>query len=144
MAWLNSSASKGEDRVSRYEALLAKHEGEVEMPPLEGFEPMMIKYLTEVGPASSNGMGITHISFQEIWCWSRLVGIGLSAFQVELLHKMSKAYAGEYTKSNGEKEAHAPFVPDADSQDKKDVVESGLKAMFSRMQRSPYENEEIN
>lgn len=117
------------------------------MPPLEGFEPMMVKYLTEVGPASSNGMGITHVSFQEIWCWCRLVGINLSAFQVELLHKMSRAYAGEYSKSNGDKGAHSPFIPDAESQERKDAVEAGLRNMFKRMSRSQssdIENEEIN
>lgn len=147
MAWLNSSPTTGDDRVSRYESLIAKQEGEVEMPPLEGFEPMMVKYLTEVGPVSSNGMGITHVSFQEIWCWSKLVGIPLSAFQAELLHKMSKAYAGEYSKSNGDKGAHAPFVPDADTQEQKDALEAGLKDLFKCMSRSPYsdiENEEIN
>lgn len=135
MAWLNSSADKGEHRVSRLERRrVVKGDGEQEpipMPPLEGDEAYMIKLLMELGPVVNNGMGINGVSWQDINSWTLLTGVELSSWQASTLHLMSKAYANEYSRSNGEN-THAPYIPEADDQEARDRVSAGLKSFFKQ------------
>ncbi len=132
MAWLNTSRDKSDNRVSRYEQMMRDSEHGIEMPELIGNEPYIVGLLNEVGPATSNGMGIQGVSWLELKSWEHLVGIELESWQASLLYRLSKVYANEYSRSNGE-DTDAPYIPYADTQEAKDAVEEKGKNIFERI-----------
>lgn len=72
------------------------------MPELYGME-YLINHLNNIGWVSSNGMGITSISFQEIQAYNDLTQSHLSPDEVITIKKMSSAYCAELNDKNPHK-----------------------------------------
>ena len=72
----------------------------------------MITYLLEVGLYSSNGMGMTPLSWVDIQAWSQLTGSQLTPSEARLMRKLSFIYVSQYNASKDIK-CEAPY-PDQD------------------------------
>lgn len=134
MAWLNTSSTTGEYSVSRYKRMTAGDESIViAMPPADTEELYLVKLLNEIGPASSNGMGIQAISYQEIDSWNKLTGIDIESWQATLLHNLSRVYAAAHQEYSG-KACPAPFVACEDNiEEVRAVVDKSGKAFFNSL-----------
>lgn len=64
------------------------------MPEIYGLE-YLVSHLNNIGWLSSNGMGITSISFQEIQAYNELMKAHLSPDEVMTIKNMSNAYVRE-------------------------------------------------
>lgn len=81
-------------RRSRWKA--AESRGEVvTLPPLEEGE-FLHRWLLDVGPVGSGGMGVTGLSWSEIAAWSHLAARPLDPADAETLHMLSAEYAHAY------------------------------------------------
>jgi len=65
----------------------------------------LVVHLNNLGWVSSNGMGISSISFQEIQAYNELTNAHLSPDEVMILKNMSLAYCQEIQDKNPNKKA---------------------------------------
>jgi len=82
------------DRYKRFKDLI-----KIEYPPIMGAE-YLLEHLNNLGWASSSGMGIVSVSFQEIEAYVRLTNSSLSPDEVLLLKQMSSAYVAYSQEKN--------------------------------------------
>lgn len=120
------------------------------MPPVDAEDLYMIKLLNEIGPASSNGMGISAITYQEIDSWNKLTGVDIESWQCTLLQNLSRAYASAHQEYSGNI-CPAPFVACEDNiEEVREVVDRSGKAFFNSLARQQkgivddFEEDEIN
>ena len=77
------------------------------MPEIE-YGEWIIEYLLEIGPAQSFGMGLSPISFYDIYSWSKITGTHINHWDAISIKKLSKIYVSQYSISS-EKECPAPY-----------------------------------
>lgn len=73
----------------------------------------LVKYLFEIGPCASNGMGLSSISWQEISAWQEQTGMRLSAWEASAIKRSSNAYAAQASISTN-KDCVSPMPADVD------------------------------
>jgi hypothetical protein len=109
----NGNIKKDKTRKSRYERLLEVNirdeDYEVPMPPIEREDEYILQLLAEAGTASSNGMGLTGISWSELLSWDQLLGYSLTAWELTTIHELSREYATEYSLAS-DKDRPAPYI----------------------------------
>jgi hypothetical protein len=88
--WLNTKPDKSEyTRKERFE-----FEGiEIIYPEIK-CEYLFI-YLLKIGAVSNNGMGAIGLTWHEINAWKQATGVPLNAWELEVIHKASDAYASQ-------------------------------------------------
>lgn len=67
----------------------------LKMPPLEG-EEYIVRMVMEAGLVSTNGMGPTPLSWQEIEAWMRTTASNPSLWERLLIREISEVYVGEF------------------------------------------------
>lgn len=85
------------------------------MPPL-GEEEYLINLWQEAGAVSSNGMGMTSLSWLEIEAWLNTLEVELDIWEKLLIKRLSTEYANEFALSSDPKRS-APFseMPDEEA-----------------------------
>lgn len=108
-AWLDaapeSTGPKGqpaEPQPPRRKQLDPDGDG-LEMPHCDAHH--LLRYLFDIGPAQSTGMGMAPISHQEILAWQINTGTGLQAWEATYLRRLSAEYISAAT------EAKRPTCP---------------------------------
>ena len=86
-------------KVTRW-SFLERAEEDAEFPELP-FRAHLTEWLLEVGPIMQGGMGPVALSHSEIRSWAANVGLKFEGDEAMWLQKMSAAYAGEISESNG-------------------------------------------
>lgn len=126
-----AKANKKNIRLSRIEKLLEANIGnpdyELPMPPLEDGEQYLLQLLTEAGTASSNGMGLSGLSWSELESWCKCLDVELSTWELLLIHTLSREYATEYSLAS-DKDRPAPYTHIAPEM-KQDVDKKLLSAL---------------
>ena len=149
MAWLsavpdeeNRDTRKKVVPKSRYQQLVREdgeeQPAELTFPPLPPHAEYIIELLNEVGPASSNAMGIQGVSWQEIDSWVRQQEIRLSPWEKKLIKNLSDKYAVEYSLSS-DKNRPAPYI-DVEKLPSRDDVASRLLAAFAALKKKDGED----
>jgi hypothetical protein len=72
------------------------------------FRGYLAEWLMDAGPVMQGGMGPVALSHLEIQAWAANVGLTFEGNEAEWLQKISGAYAGELSESNG-KNTPQPF-----------------------------------
>ena len=106
LAWLQAvpeskNIAKGQERITRAKQM---EDNPMPLPKVDGCN-YLIDYLFEVGPVSTNGMGIGAVSFSEMDAWQSLCGHDLTPWEAITLKSMSAAYVQEAHK------AESPTAP---------------------------------
>lgn len=114
---------------------------EIPMPELSPGSEYLVAFLHSAGTASSSGMGLTGLSWQEIEAWVRCNDLTdiVTPRDLKTVYMLSRVYAGEYYKGS-QKGATAPYVPKLEMEeetrvlvsDKVDSLFAGLLASQSR------------
>lgn len=64
------------------------------MPPI-GAGEYLVQYLFEAGPTMPGGMGAAPLTFSELECWQRQVGVDLDPWEVRIVRRLSLEYCAE-------------------------------------------------
>lgn len=102
-----------------------------QMPPVE-VGGHLLRWLFEVGPTMSNGMGQTPISSTELRDWLSITGVRLTPWEVRTLRILSMAYVGEYSEASDPKHP-APWLPDEATADDKQATAKTMRASLRSM-----------
>lgn len=89
-AWVNAVPEKQEE--SRLDVFIEQGE-DVIWPEVSAM--YLVHYLMEIGPCSSNGMGLIPVSWQEIQAWQEQQGLSLNAWELKIIRMASGAYANQ-------------------------------------------------
>lgn len=99
MAWLNTapdmpegdkSGKKNDARRVVYEK---KHGAPLDMPECDAMH--VVAYLFDIGPVLHGGMGETPLTCGEIAAWEGLTGIELTAWEAQVVRRLSLEYLSE-------------------------------------------------
>lgn len=137
LAWLN--ATPDGSKKSRRKAFKEQDEEApiLELPEIEDAGRHLMSYLFEAGVATSNGMGIVPLSWQEIDAWIEVTGLPLSTWEKLTLKEMSEAYVNEFTQAS-EKDRPAPYIrPVEEEQIDRKAVADKLRNVFSGLKKKP-------
>lgn len=129
MAWLNAKP-KGKDksRYKQYSALSETHPKLV-MPDL-GAALYVIELFTEAGICSSNGMGATPLSWQDIDAWLNVTQRKLCLWEKMLVKELSELYVSQLYDSENPNCA-APYSDSENVEQRRAAVNLGLMAFFA-------------
>lgn len=94
--------------------------------PNVGYAEYLFAYAEEIGLYRSNGFGIEPISWVEINAWNCSMPTKLSAWELNTIHKISKAYVSSFNMSN-EKSIPSPYQPE---QFDREVVSNKVGSIF--------------
>lgn len=89
---------------------------EIPMPEISPGSEYLVAFLHSAGTATSTGMGLTGLSWQEIEAWTRCtdnVGI-VTSRDLKIIQSLSRVYANEYARAS-KKGAKAPYVPEVEN-----------------------------
>lgn len=67
------------------------------MPEVDAEVAFILGWLYEIGPTSTNGMGLIAITHGEIRSWRKNVGVPLLPWQARVLRSLSRDYVTEYS-----------------------------------------------
>ncbi len=110
---------------------------EIPMPELSPGSEYLVAFLHSAGTATSTGMGLTGLSWQELDAWARCtdsVGI-VTPRDLTIIHTLSRMYANEYARAS-KKGAKAPYVPVVEVDDvevRREVVSQKADDLFANM-----------
>ena len=105
------------------------------MPPVFELQ-YLFNYLSDLGFVSSNGFGREVLSYQEIYCWSILMKVDLTIFEVEALRKLSTSYMVQSSKSE-ETNCPPPYVPEAEiTVEQRQQVDSFFRSFVAKRKRA--------
>jgi len=98
----------------------------------------LVALLNEAGLASSNGMGVVPLSWQEIDSWLKCTNLELSVWEKLTIKLLSETYVGEFSQASA-KDRPPPYVPQAEEpkQLDRDAVADKLRNAFRSMKRNP-------
>jgi len=85
--------------VTRW-SFLERREEDAEFPELP-LRAYLAEWLMDIGRVMQGGMGPVALSHSEIRAWAANVGLKFEGDEAMWLQKMSAAYAGEISESNG-------------------------------------------
>jgi hypothetical protein len=103
------------------------------LPPVDGAY-YLIDYLMELGPANSNGMGLSPVSYSEIRDYSEITNTHLTPWDAHMLRHLSRVYVGQYNLSK-EINTPAPYEEAMSLDEKRKAVVAGFKAFGKRADR---------
>ena len=108
------------------------------MPELSTGAEYLVAFLHSAGTASSTGMGLTGLSWQELEAWASCtdnVGI-VTARDLKTVHTLSRVYANECAKAT-QKGAKAPYEKkEPVTQEVREVVSNKADDLFGGMIRA--------
>jgi len=61
------------------------------------------EYFHQLHSTRSAGMGLSAISYLEIWAWSTLLNIGITSSEVEIIKMLDSAYLTHYYETQQKK-----------------------------------------
>lgn len=104
--------SEEEDAEDEAEQRTILERQEIPMPDITTGSEYLVAFLHSAGTASSNGMGLTGLSWQEIAAWVQCADMsGITTTRdLKTVHMLSRVYAGECSKAS-QKGAKAPYSP---------------------------------
>jgi hypothetical protein len=140
MAWLHAvpidkHVNSKKQKVSRLQSYLESNpdSDELQMPELDGAD-YLVSYLTEIGPAVSNGFGPSVVSWSDIDCWMTRTGLDLSPWEVLTLRDLSKVYVSELSQAS-DPNRPAPYVKIKPVELPKEEVANKLMSALRTMAR---------
>ena len=92
----------------------------------------IIKYLFDVGPVQSGGMGAIPLTCQEIQSWQDQSGIELQPWEFNFIRKLSSDYLIESQKSE-KPDYPAPYQPDVTSEQNREAVSMKIDNLFAAL-----------
>lgn len=104
---------------------------EIPMPELIPGSEYLVAFLHSAGTATSTGMGLVGLSWQEIDAWRRCTGSVASTRDLKTVYTLSKVYANEYAVA-GKKGAKPPYVPPVeDIEEVRELVSDTMDDLFA-------------
>lgn len=98
---------------------------EIPLPDIPPGSEYLVAFLHSAGTASSSGMGLTGLSWQEIGAWVKCTdNIGIATPKdLRVVHTLSRVYANEFAAAS-KKGAMPPFTPvkKLDEEERKQVA----------------------
>lgn len=93
----------GDDEPTRLEVIEAEDPDSpyLTFPEVPAGEHLL-EYISEMGYQSSNSFGVSPISYQDIYYWSKLADLPVGWWEVKALRAMSAAYIDQSKKSTEE------------------------------------------
>lgn len=102
---------------------------EADFPDIdEGFSSILELFFLS-GQASSTGIGLVCLTWQEIEAFIRVNSLELTLWEIEVLRKMSEAYAYEYSKAS-DPQRPSPFMREKTEEN---TEEENIKAALKMM-----------
>jgi len=112
----------------------------IEKMETDGIEPELpdcnamhiIKYLFDVGPVQSGGMGAIPLVCQEIQSWQEQSGIELQPWEFNFIRKLSSEYLIESQKAE-KPDYPAPYQPNVTSEQNREAVAMKIENMMAAL-----------
>lgn len=92
----------------------------------------LLRYLQEVGPVLTFGMGATPVTFSEIAAWEGAKGLELQPWESQMLRRLSREYLAQSQRSTAH-DCPAPWV--ATQAVDRDAVSRRVSSMLSALAR---------
>jgi len=107
---------------------------EIPMPELTPGSEYLVAFLHSAGTASSNGMGLTGLSWQELEAWVRctdMTGI-ITPRELKTIHMLSRVYAREYYEAS-KKGATPPYMPrvELEQEEVRELISDKVEDVFA-------------
>lgn len=98
------------------------------LPPLDtcGY---LLAILFELGPASSNGMGLSPISWEELRAYQWQLGIQLTPWEARTIVQVSKDYISESRRAE-KADCPAPWVDEDSDEYRAEVLPKRIKSFL--------------
>ncbi len=110
---------------------------EIPMPELIAGSEYLVAFLHSAGTASTTGMGLAGLSWQELESWVRCTdNLGIvTPKDLRVLHTLSRVYANESSKAS-QKGAVAPYIPVVEEEyveEIREIIEEKTIDVFEQM-----------
>lgn len=106
---------------------------EVNLPEIDPAYDYMKRLFFLSGQAISTGMGLCPLSWQELRAFRLENKLDITAWEIELIKKMSDAYCAEYSRAS-EPTRQAPYQPAIlDEEENRKMVLDKALSIFSRL-----------
>lgn len=111
LAWWQTTPAAPDDK--NYKRVLSRQKlkesrGGAAAFPDAGEAKYLLRYLFDVGTATSGGMGLSPLTSTELWHWQALSAVPLSPWEAGVLLRLSKDYCAEHGRADG-KDAVSPW-----------------------------------
>jgi hypothetical protein len=110
---------------------------EIPMPELSPGSEYLVAFLHSAGTATSTGMGLTGLSWQELEAWARCTDNTdiVTPRDLTIIHALSRTYASEYSKASkkGAKPPYVPVVEEENIEVRREIVSQKADDLFASM-----------
>lgn len=132
-AWLGATPDKRDnekfDPLPRIKTLTP---GEIQFPPNPA--EYLTRWLFDIGPAVSGGMGMAALGWRDLADWQSITGVELLPWEARLIRELSHAFVAQNHASR-KRDCPSPYSGDADEPRRADVS-SKIKSLFGGLKQA--------